>query len=245
MTLSRALVTMAVAALALTGCTPHYAETPPVPPATSSSAVPTVEPSPEPTSSVPVPPPVTSTPAPPPPAPVARCVAPAGMAALLDQDKSDSQRPWKRPAGVEKTPIYLDASRVKNNAEWMGYLNGAAAKWNVSPCVDVRIVETCPTGVKCVTFELRANDDGNFDAIERNGYTTGGHITVDPALKGAPLPRCSERYNVTIHEIGHAIGLVHRMKRKALMESPTYGDVCDIDDVDLKNLAFSYTVMQK
>lgn len=190
----------------------------------------------------------TATPAPP---AADQCVPPAGMTGLRDQDKTDSQRPWRRPDGQEAY-IYINAGTVIGNARWNDYLNGAARKWNVSPCVDVRIVTACPPGATCVKFDLvTKGDDGNFDETTKGGYNVGGRITVNSKLAGAPIvnaagkEQCSEQYNVVIHEIGHSIGLRHVTTRKAIMDPETYPDVCTVDQGALDNLAYSYTAMQR
>lgn len=205
----------------------------PVPPIPAPSASPTPTASPTPGNPFP---------------PIDPCVRPAGMTGLRDQDPSDSQRPWRRP-GAGKAVITIDASKVAGQPEWMDYLNGAAKKWNVSPCVDVRVVTSCPAKTACVSFALKANDDGNFDAVESGGFTVGGAITVDPKLKGARLAPdlsgpCSQRFNVTIHEIGHSIALAHVKTKNVIMNEDTYSNVCSIDQGALDNLAWSYTALQ-
>jgi hypothetical protein len=49
-----------------------------------------------------------------------------------------------------------------------------------------------------------------------------------------------ERTNVTIHEMGHAVGLAHRLTENVLMNGDTYDDVFDPDDVDFRNLLVIY-----
>lgn len=167
------------------------------------------------------------------------CVAPPGQTKLLDQDTSDSQRPWRR-GGNPKMPIVIAAAKVAPDSDWAADLNYAAAQWNRSPCLDMRVVfGPCPAGANCVTFAVGGRDDGNFDAIERGGYTVGGSVTVNPKLSAG------ERRNVVVHEAGHVAGLAHRKTKRVLMNGDTYSDVFNPNATDYANLAYSYTVMQK
>lgn len=210
-----ALLTAALATYA--GTTPNPGQVPPVlTPVPSASAAP-----------------VPDDPSAPPPD--AGCVPPAGQTKLLDQDPSDSQLPWKRN-GNPKVTIFFATKGVP--ADWRPNLLYAQAAWNKSPCLDVRVVDACSSGQNCVSVAVLAKmpdgDDGNFDAVERGGYTTGGKITLLAGLSP------DERKNVTVHEAGHAVGLVHRKTKHVLMNGDTYDDVFDPDAVDYANLLFSY-----
>lgn len=163
------------------------------------------------------------------------CAAPAGMTAVADTvpKSEDSQLPWRRTPGTQKTRINIVAPSA--TAEWRGYLEYGARAWSKSPCLDVRIVTACPAGGNCVSFRVASSDaDGNFNADESGGYTVGGDIDVNPNLSAA------ERKNVTVHEIGHAVGLAHRRTEGVLMNSDTYSDVFDPDATDYRNLLFLY-----
>jgi hypothetical protein len=160
------------------------------------------------------------------------CVAPAG-AVLQDQDSSDEQVPWERN-GPGKVVITFETKDVP--ADWVAELQKGVAAWNRSPCLDTKLVETCLPDTNCVTVTVGdgAGSDGNFDAVESGGFTTAGHIDLLSTLTDG------ERTNVTIHEMGHAVGLAHRLTEGVLMNGDTYDDVFDPDEIDFQNLLVSY-----
>ena len=165
------------------------------------------------------------------------CSSPQDGGELRDQDMSDDQVPWERK-GANTVAIYFEAGSVSD--EYHGYLDKGATAWNRSACLDVHIVDTCPEDVNCITVSLTKGDDsdGNFDSIEKQDFTIGGHIDLfyeelDKLGDGAKL-------NVTIHEMGHAVGLRHRMTENVLMNGDTYTDIFDPDDTDYYNLRVLY-----
>lgn len=165
------------------------------------------------------------------------CSPPEEGAELLDQDMRDHQVPWERK-GADRVAIYFESASVTE--EYRGYLEQGAVAWNRSPCLDVRIVDVCPADVNCVTVSLTDGDDadGNFDSIEEGDFTVGGHIDLfheelDDEGDGAKL-------NVTIHEMGHAVGLRHRATGRVLMNGDTYTDIFDPDAIDDENLLVLY-----
>jgi hypothetical protein len=164
--------------------------------------------------------------------PADACVAPAG-AALQDQDPDDHQVPWKRN-GPGEVVITFETEDVP--ADWVAEMQKGVAAWNKSVCLDTKLVETCQPNTNCVTVSVGdgAGSDGNFDAVESGGFTTGGHIDLSSTLTGG------EKTNVTIHEMGHAVGLAHRLTEHVLMNGDTYDDVFDPDEIDFRNLLVIY-----
>lgn len=160
------------------------------------------------------------------------CVAPAS-AFLQDQDSDDHQVPWRRN-GAPKVVITFQTQGVP--AEWVAELQKGVDAWNRSACLDTRLVPTCQPGTNCVTVTVsdESEADGNFDAVESGGFTTGGHIDLLSTLSGG------ERTNVTIHEMGHAVGLAHRKTERVLMNGDTYDDVFEPDEIDFQNLLVLY-----
>lgn len=167
--------------------------------------------------------------------PAGTCTAPAGMTKLADQDPDDSQKPWKRN-GAPRVVINFNVSTL--NTEWRGYVNNGISLWNQSACIETRVVTSCTGNCIPIFADDGGGDDGNFDAVESGGFTTGGEIHILKTLKTGTGG--GERQNVTTHEMGHAIGLAHRSQTKVLMNGDTYGDVFNPDATDFKNLAFLY-----
>ena len=160
------------------------------------------------------------------------CVAPA-RAALQDQDPDDHQVPWKRN-GARKVVITFETSNVP--ADWVAEMQKGVAAWNESACLDTKLVESCQPKTNCVTVTVGDGDgdDGNFDAVESGGFTTSGEIDLLSTLTGG------ERTNVTIHEMGHGVGLANRLTEHVLMNDDTYDDVFDPDEIDFQNLLVIY-----
>lgn len=262
----RALV-LALTVLLATACGTALepAPVPPAAPTVTVTVTPTVVEPPPPTTTTTAPPatttapPATTTPPVVPANDVSNCVQPAGMTKLQDQDPSDSQKPWKRTPG-QKAVFYYPTKGM--TAEWRSYVEYAAAAWNRSPCVDLRVVDTCPAGSNCIPIKIGdgGGDDGNFnDKLDSSKkFTVGGDIEILSTLGNTsakvtpPLPPGGERLNVMVHEIGHSIALAHRKGlidqktgRHLLMNEGTFNDVMDPDAIDYQNLAFSYTVLQK
>ena len=162
------------------------------------------------------------------------CDAPAG-AALQDQDPSDFQAPWKRN-GVAKVVITFETKNV--SPDWVAEMQKGVTAWNRSKCLNIKLVQTCLPNTNCVTVAVAPEDivdgDGNFDADESGGFTVGGHIGYSATLTGGA------KTNVAIHEMGHAVGLAHRMTEDVLMNGDTYDDVFDPDPIDYQNLLVLY-----
>ena len=152
---------------------------------------------------------------------------------MKDQDPEDHQVPWKRN-GARKVVITFETKDVP--ADWVPEMQKGVDAWNRSPCLDTKLVESCQPNTNCVTVSVGdgAGADGNFDAVESGGFTTGGHIDLLSELTGG------KKANVTIHEMGHAVGLAHRLKERVLMNPATYDNIFDPDEVDFYNLLVIY-----
>lgn len=165
------------------------------------------------------------------PPPASPCVAPE-VAVLQDQDPEDHQVPWQRN-GAPRVVITFETKNL--GADWVAEMQRGVTAWNRSACLETRLVQACEQNTNCVTVSVGdSEDDGNFDAVESGGFTTGGHIDLLETLTGG------ERANVTIHEMGHAVGLAHRLTDGVLMNGATYADIFDPDDMDFQNLLVLY-----
>ena len=98
-----------------------------------------------------------------------------------DQDSSDEQVPWERH-GPGKVVITFETKDVPT--DWVDELQKGVAARNRSACLDTKLVETCQPDTNCVTVTVGdgAGADGNFDAVESNGFTKGGHIDLQVRL---------------------------------------------------------------
>jgi hypothetical protein len=162
------------------------------------------------------------------------CVAPAGVA-LQDQDPRDHQVPWKRN-GATKVVITFETKNI--TPDWVAEMQKGVAAWNRSPCLDIKLVQTCQPNTNCITVtvapESTVRGDGNFNAVESGGFTVGGHIDYSNSLTDGA------KTNVAIHEMGHAVGLAHRKTEHVLMNGDTYDDVFKPDAIDYQNLLVLY-----
>lgn len=162
------------------------------------------------------------------------CVPTSGE--LEDQDFDDSQLPWKRN-GAAKVNINFSTEGVP--AEWVTEMQRGATAWNRSACLDVRLVPSCNGVQNCIPVEIGdgGGDDGNFNSDEEGGFTVGGSIQILSSLTGG------SRTNVTVHEMGHAVGLRHRLGR-VLMNIETFDDITEPDEIDYRNLLRLYGSQQ-
>lgn len=166
-----------------------------------------------------------------------QCVAPEGLQ-LQDQDFDDDQLPWERLDDAEVV-IHFETNAVGDPA-YLDDLAQAVDAWDLSPCIQPKLIETCPDNANCVTVSLEegeSEDDGNFDAIEDGDFTVGGHISyyVDNLEEEGP----AATLNVVIHEMGHAVGLRHRATEGVLMHADT-NETTSPDEIDYQNLLVLY-----
>lgn len=174
------------------------------------------------------------------------CKAPAGLKPT-DLDAShggtDQIEPWRHKFGDAAT-IYYATSALP--AEYKQYINDGAAIWNVSPCIDIKPVDTCPAQSNCVVASMvNDNGGGSFDGVfrskSRSGYLVSGTIEmVDSILK-----KYDPEYRklVVVHEMGHSVSLGHRLSDKDIMFwSSKIGVMIAADKINLDNILAVYGI---
>jgi hypothetical protein len=170
-----------------------------------------------------------------------RCAAEPG-AEQRDVDPDDSPEfPWPYTVGQEVT-VYFETGELP--PRYSALVEEGAALWSRSPCVEAVAVAECPPGANCsaVVPEGRARDDdtdGESEGVDRDGVRLANTIrlytdVLDEASDNGALA-------TVVHEMGHALGLMHRNDPDSVMNAVT-GDHTDPtpDATDFDNLVVIY-----
>jgi hypothetical protein len=168
------------------------------------------------------------------------CVAAAG-AAVQDIDPEDSPvPPWNKPAEQE---LVVEFATGQLSARYAGFVAEAAAIWSESPCLNAVAVHVCSTGSNCVLLaeddSRSRNTDGEMEWEDSGDYMGSATIT----LYTRPLDRATDNGALAtiVHEMGHALGLDHRLARSDVMHSVTDNTTNPTPDaVNFSNLVAIY-----
>ncbi|MHA6793934.1 matrixin family metalloprotease [Pseudonocardia bannensis] len=172
------------------------------------------------------------------------CVAAPG-ASQRDVDQEDTpEYPWSHTAGQGIT-VYFETGALP--PRYAGFVETAAGIWSQSPCVEAIAIDRCPAGAACSTVAVTGarsrGTDGESEGVQRDGIRVGNAITLYTGL----LDDASDNgaLAVVVHEMGHALGLVHRNDRDSVMNAETDDRTDPVPDaVDFYNLTAIYGAVQ-
>jgi Zn-dependent protease with chaperone function len=159
-----------------------------------------------------------------------------------DVDPDDSpEAPWPHTPG-ERVVVHFATGGLP--ARYADLVGQAATIWARSPCVEPVVVDACPAESNCSTVGARvrgADDDtdGESDSDDRGGVRRSNTITLYTGL----LDEASDNGALAtiVHEMGHALGLVHRLDRDSVMNAYTDDSTDPVpDEIDFANLAVIY-----
>lgn len=168
------------------------------------------------------------------------CAAPAG-AKVQDIDPEDSPvKPWQKPSGSE---LVVEFETGQLSERYSGMVTEATAIWSKSSCVNAVAVQTCSSGANCVSVieddGRSRNTDGEMDWQGDGDYMESATVTLYTQALGRTTDNGA--LATIVHEMGHALGLDHRIKRDDVMNSVTGDNTNPMPDaVDFSNLAAIY-----
>ncbi|MFD1210918.1 matrixin family metalloprotease [Arthrobacter sp. GCM10027362] len=155
--------------------------------------------------------------------------------------KDSPETPWPKPDG-EELLLYFETSGLSERYARM--VGEAARIWSESPCLHAVAVPACPAEGNCVTVEEEfsgggRHTDGEFAGRDSGGVREGGRITLYTRL----LDETSDKGTLAtvVHELGHALGLVHRKDDSDVMNAVTDDSTDPVpDSTNFYNLAVIY-----
>jgi len=156
-------------------------------------------------------------------------------------DPEDSPvKPWQKPSGQE---LVVEFETSQLSTRYAGLVAEAAAIWSKSPCLNAVPVRACSSGANCVAIRENGSrsrgTDGEMDWTGSGAYMESASIT----LYTRPLDRATGNGALAtiVHEMGHTLGLDHRLDRSDVMNSVTGDNTNPVPDaVDFANLAAIY-----
>jgi hypothetical protein len=171
----------------------------------------------------------------------AACVAPlAGTQRDID-DEDSPEHPWAHTPG-QPIVVYFQTGGLPDR--YASLVRRAAAIWSRSACVSAVAVDRCPDGARCSTVRTKersrdTDTDGESVGDDHHGVRRGNAITYYTG----ELDRSSGNgaLATVVHEMGHALGLVHRNDASDVMNADTDNGTDPVpDSTDFRNLAVLY-----
>jgi hypothetical protein len=168
------------------------------------------------------------------------CTAQAG-ATVEDSDRDDAPiKPWQKPDGAE---LVVEFETGELSARYAGMVANGADIWSKSSCLNAVAVRTCSGDANCVAIEEDSSRSGDTDG-EMDWHGDGVHMeSATIRLYTQLLDRSTDNgaLATVVHEMGHTLGLDHRLERSDVMNSVTTNDTNPVPDaVDFFNLAAIY-----
>jgi hypothetical protein len=169
------------------------------------------------------------------------CVAAPG-AEQQDVDPDDTpETPWQHVPG-EGIVVHIAVGSLP--ARYAGLVEQAAGIWARSPCIETVIVDACPAGANCSTVVVRERgDDRDTDGESKSDNRGGVRRSNTIILYTALLDEASDNGALAtiVHEMGHALGLVHRLDPGSVMNAETDDSTDPVPDaIDFANLVAIY-----
>jgi len=159
-----------------------------------------------------------------------------------DLDPTDSREtPWKRAPGKK---IVVQFENNGATERYWNLLKEGVRIWSERPCFQIEAVTTCAPGANCIQLKQAressdADTDGEFSGDDNGPFRTGGHITVFTKLMDVATDNGA--LATIVHEMGHALGLVHRLNKNDVMNDYTSDSTNPKpDQVNFDNLLVIY-----
>ncbi|ABM10302.1 putative Zinc metallopeptidase signature protein (plasmid) [Paenarthrobacter aurescens TC1] len=168
------------------------------------------------------------------------CSAPAA-ADMEDIDPEDSPvKPWQN---TTETELAVEFETGRLSERHSGLVSEAATIWSKSPCLNAVAVQICSGGANCVAMVEDDSRSGGTDG-EMRWEGTGAYMdSATITLYTQPLDRATDNGALAtiVHEMGHTLGLAHRVERYDVMNSVTGNDTNPVPDaIDFSNLVAIY-----
>ena len=173
------------------------------------------------------------------------CIAARG-AQERDLDESDDpEHAWAHTPG-QRVTVYFQTEDLP--PRYRSMVERGAQIWSKSRCISAVAIDQCPSQSNCSTVVIKKHSDdddtdGESSGRDKHGVREDNKIVyyselLDKATDNGALA-------TVVHEMGHALGLVHRLDKNDVMNSDTDNDTNPIPDAaDFDNLAVIYGAKQ-